>query len=257
MSAPDDWPTAELPGRTDRPLRLGPFPSAREAVKFGVYATFGAIVAAFAGPLGAVPFVGAGWIVSVHGRSGRGPDAVLGEYVRYRWRRGGRKGGLARAVPASASSSAVVPLRDGTVAGALSVNGVPISFLPPSDARRTFEAYREMLRQAGPGWHFRVTSVPLGIGEMLPTGAPRGAEEEVARQGYAEMVRLLGRRRRTRRVDLLAWAPAGPDGAANLDSRLTVAADRLRALGLEVDRLVGRPLSDVVSALDGTGGPRG
>src|SRR5208282_2604654 len=58
-------PVVVLPERVDRRVRLGPFPSAKDAVKFASYAAAGAVLAPFATPFAWVPVLALGFVVSV------------------------------------------------------------------------------------------------------------------------------------------------------------------------------------------------
>jgi len=233
-----------LPESLGRRMRLGPFPSARRALKFAAYATVGGAVAAVGGAIWTVPFLGAGFLLSVHHPDGRALDEQASEYLQFRWRaRPGRRVAPRRPVDPG-HEEPYVTSGSGHLIGVLSVGGLPIAFLPPAEARALFDAYRELLRSLERGLVLQFSVEPIPERPYLPPGHPpaTGGPVEAARTGYREMVTLLCRRRYRRRVLLAAWEPPGPDGAVRLERELERLGVQLGRLGLAPVRLRGARL---------------
>lgn len=237
MTPGTDAPVVGLPARVDRRLGLGPFPSARAALKFVTIVAVGALVAAAAGPIAWAPFLGGGFLLTAYRWDGKTLDERLGDLVRWQVRRRGL-GARHRLPRRSPAEAGVARLPSGFRLGVLTSGGVPVSFLPPPDARALFGAYRELLRSLESGAVLRMSSEPVGdrAFRLPPTDDP-SAGDRAARAGYDEMVRLLCRHRRRRRIDLVVWSSAaGTLGRDRLDAQLGAMADRLRALGLDPER---------------------
>ena len=182
-----------LPESLGRRMRFGPFPSARHALKFAAYAAVGGAVAAAVGAIWTVPFLGAGFFLSVYQPDGRALDARLGEYAQYRWRSRPGDGSPRRSPVEPGGDGPYVTSVPGQLVAILSVRGLPVAFLPPSDARSLFESYRELLRTVDPGLLLHMGVEPVSERPFLPPrGRPEtGRPEETARRGYAEMVAVL------------------------------------------------------------------
>ena len=235
-------PLIGLPAPVNRRTRVGPFPSAGAALKFVTIAAGGAILALFAGPWSWLPFLGGGFLLTTGRRDGKTLEEKAGDFLRWQARRRGRSRSLRR--PARAPSDArVARLDSGRLVAVLLSGGVPVAFLPPDEARALFEGYREFVRSVDSGFVLRVESRALDPTPHLPTQTARSVpSERPAREGYVEMVRLLCRRRRVRRVHVVLWAARGEDRAALLD-RVGSVEERLRALGLDVEGLAGDSLT--------------
>lgn len=229
----DGPPRIALPEPFDRHLRLGPFRSVRDALKFATYAAVGVVPAVLAGPVWWLPFLGGGFVVATYRPDGRPADERAGEFVAYHLRRRHRGGPPPRAAPTSGGSARV---RGGRLVAMLEAGGVPVAFLPPADARRLFEAFSQTLRTLEVGVYVVAGVVPVPAAPFRPPRevAPRAP---VAKAGYEEMVRLLLRRRQRRRVRLVVWAADGPDALARLEQSVRALAEGLRQLGLEPERL--------------------
>jgi hypothetical protein len=232
-----------LPRPVDRKLHLGPFPSARDALKFAGYASVGVVAIPFAGPAAVVPFALAGFLFAVHRREGRAFDDRFAGYLAWQWRRRVRSPrGAGAASPAVPGRSARVG--GGRIAAVVRTGGVPVAFLPTSDAVTLFEGTRRWLEGLDGSVYVVADAEPVRPGPFLPRSAtPPDSPEAVARAGYESVVRLLLRRRRTRRVALVLWEGADRAGAARLDARVAATEDALRTLGVGSERLVGRALS--------------
>jgi hypothetical protein len=237
-----------MPRPVDRRLHLGPFPSARDALKFAGVAAGGLLVVPFVGPAAIVPFALAGFVVAVHRSDGRSlDDRVLG-YLGYRWRR--RHGAARRPVlPGGLGAPRHVRLAGGRAAAVLVAGGVPVSFLPPDDARRLFESTRGWLETLGDGVYLVADTVPIPAGPFRPRLPAPDAPDRAAGVGYDEVVRLLLRRRRARRVTLVLWEPADAAGHARLEDRAAASLAALATLGVVADRLAGAPLLAAIDRL--------
>lgn len=231
-----------LPRPVDRKLHLGPFPSARDALKFAGYASVGVFAIPFAGPAAVVPFALAGFLFAVHRREGRAFDDRFAGYLAWQWRR------RARAPRGVASAPQAVPGRSariggGRIAAVVRTGGVPVAFLPTSDAVTLFEGTRRWLEGLDGSIYLVADAEPIRPGPFLPRASPPpSSSEAVARAGYDSVVRLLLRRRRIRRVALVLWEGADRVGAARLDTRVGATEEALRRLGVETERLEGRAL---------------
>ncbi|MCI4328271.1 MAG: hypothetical protein L3K01_02710 [Thermoplasmata archaeon] len=240
-SDPDPLAVA-LPRPVDRKLHLGPFPSARDALKFAGYASVGVVAIPFAGPGAVVPFALAGFLFAVHRREGRAFDDRFAGYLAWQWRR------RVRTPRGAGSASPAVPGRSarvggGRIAAVVRTGGVPVAFLPTSDAVTLFEGTRRWLEGLDGSVYVVADAEPVRPGPFLPRGpGSTGTPEAVARAGYDSVVRLLLRRRRIRRVALVLWEGADRVGAARLDSRVAATEEALRRLGVETERLEGRAL---------------
>jgi hypothetical protein len=250
MSDADVPWTVAIPRPVDRRLHLGPFPSARDALKFAGYAAAGLVAMPLAGPAAVVPFALLGFVVAVHRRDGRSLDERAAGYLAWRWRRRVRApSGAAAGVPAGgvARTMRVAP---GRVAAVLLAGGVPVGYLPPADARALFEATRRWLAALDGPVYLVARSTPVDPAPFRPRDAPASdAPDRAARGGYDDVVRLLLRRRRARRVALVLWEPADPAGVARLETRLAATLEALRSFGVAAERLTGRALRSELDRL--------
>ena len=200
-----------LPAALGRRMRLGPFPSARHAMRFLAYAALGVAVAAWVSPLAWVPFVGVGFVLSAVSTDGRTLDEHAGAFVRY-YLRGGP--GLApRPLPRIPRRGGVRARAGGRWLAALRVDGLLL----------------------------RVGTEPLSGAAFRPPSDPDRTEpEQAALRGYDEMVRLLCRHRHRRRVELVLWTRAAPAAdRTSLEDRVEALSLRLAALGLHPERATG------------------
>jgi hypothetical protein len=236
-----------LPEPTGRRLRLGPFPSAREALKFVTYAAIGGVVAGLVTPAAWIPFVGGGFVFATYQPDGRGLDRLFADYCRWRWR--SRWGGAPG--PSARVRGGVMRIEGGPCFAVLAAGGTPVAFLPPDDARRRFQRYREMLRALDHGAFLRVGVEPIPAGPFVgPTASGADAAEREARAGYQALVRLLCRRRSVRRVDVYLAARVG-DGEpiARLEAQVSAVRIALGELGVAVRRLRGAELETAIRRL--------
>ncbi|MCI4367564.1 MAG: hypothetical protein L3K08_07420 [Thermoplasmata archaeon] len=252
-SAPDTFGSIPLPAPVTRRMRLGPFPSARDALKFLAYAALGAFLAGFLGPIAWVPFLGGGFLLSTYKENGEGFDERFVQYLHWRWRsRAGRSyPGIGGRVKARGGQARIAGDR---WVGIVAARGTPVVFLPPDEARRLFERYVDLLRALDPGAVLRAFVEPLSPRRFLPRPPAAGHDAAPkARSGYSEMVRLLCRRRNRRIVHVLLWSGIGADaGPTRLEERLDSVQRGLDAMGIEARRVRG---PELVSALRDLGWP--
>ncbi len=235
-------PTVGLPESLDRRLRLGPFPSARDALKFATWAAVGALVAAVAGAVYWLPFLGGGFLIAVYRHDGKSLDEAFSDRCSFH---------LRALVGSPRPEGVPPPLRPGGVArvgaealvAVIAGGGVPVAFLPPNEARRLFDGFRDLLAHLGDGLYLYVGVEPVEAGPFRPAPGPAGVPEAAAREGYREMVTLLCRRRYRRRV-LLVVFDRGPAATAvgRVEARATAALDGLARLGIPAERLRDRAL---------------
>ncbi len=238
-------PTVPLPRRLDRRLRLGPFPSAGAAMRFAAYAAAGAIVLPVGGALAWLPLLGLGFLVTVVRPDGHALDERCAEYVRYRRRRRSGPDG-----PSGRAAERFLKLPGPFAATIVEAGGIPTRFLPPDDARQLFEGYRALLRSLESGVLLEVDAAPgPGMGRLEDPARPPGAAEAAARSGYAEMVGLLLKRRRVRRVRAVLFAPLeGPAALARLEERTRALEGGLAGLGVPCERVTGRSLAGAAAS---------
>ncbi|HZY93215.1 MAG TPA: hypothetical protein VFG07_10665 [Thermoplasmata archaeon] len=243
-------PVIGLPAPVDRPQRLGPFPSARSALKFVAIAAGGALVASAVGPLAWVPFLGGGFLLTAGRDEGRTLEQQLGDFVRFQVRQHAG-GSRPRRLPRLPRGVRVATIDAAHTVGILSTGGVPVSFLPPADARTLFESFRELLRSVEGGLFVRVATQPLSSTPFrLPFPVASAADESQARSGYAEMVRLLCRHRRRRTVHVVLWTSGtGAAERAALEGRMDALTASLRGLGLDPQPLQGEELARALAGM--------
>jgi len=247
MDACDGPPWVEVPERLDRRLRLGPFASGRDAVKFVTAAAVGAVVSLAVVPWAGLPIVGVGALVALWRPDGEPLDERVAAVARWSLRRAATDGPpmTAAAAGRSADLRATVPLPDGRSAAVVRTGGVPLAFLPPAELARQFELYRQLLRSVAGGVIVLSTSVPIYAGAVVPSATPTVEVERAAWDGYRELVVLLARRRSVRRVLVaVAQDATTPDRARQLETSIRLLRERLADLGVRSERLRDRSLAD-------------
>ncbi|MCI4330789.1 MAG: hypothetical protein L3K19_02935 [Thermoplasmata archaeon] len=234
-----------LPEPTGRPLRLGPFPSARGALKFVTYAAVGGVVATLLGPLAWVPFVAGGFVFGSYQPEGRALDRRFADYCRWQW----RSRGAGAPPPEAQVRGGTIRVAGGRFLAVLATGGVPVAFLPPDDARRRFEHYRAILRSVDEGLFLRVGVEPLSHHPFLGRRAAGSTPAEgAAFAGYDELVRLLCRRRSIRRVDVYLFGRShAPTALPKLEAQVSAVRKGLEEMGVVARRLRGRELSHAVA----------
>jgi hypothetical protein len=241
---PDGPPVVPFPERLDRRLRLGPFASARDALKFLTYAAGGALLAPFTTPYLWPAVVVLGFAICVVRPDGQGLDERAVAFTLWKLR-GSRTGGrVTRPTPSPPGRHGVVAIGAGRYAAILQTGGTPIAYLPPGELKQRFDIFRELLRSVETDLGCLVASVPMRPAGVTPKPTGIGASDGPASKGYAELVVLLCRQRSVRRVYLvLVSEKAGAAGISDLENRATTLADRLVGLGLRVTRLRDRSLA--------------
>jgi hypothetical protein len=242
--AEDGPPVVTIPERLDRRMRLGPFPSGRDALKFVTYAAGSAVLLPFGGATLWLPTVGVAFLLSVWRPDGEPLDRRVLAVARWKWRT--LRGAAGPMTPVGLkASAALLRLPDGRHAGVLRTAGVPLAYLPPAELARRFERFRELLRALEGGLQLRATLAPIHARSFLPDGPDPTPAEQRAREGYAELVTLIARRRSVRQVYLVrATAGPGAEAAHRLEAELGRLAERLAGLGLAPLRLRDRALRD-------------
>jgi len=241
-----------LPESLARRMRFGPFPSVRHALKFAAYAAVGALAATVAGPIWWLPFLGGGFLLSVHRSDGKGFDERVGDYVAYRLRAGARPSGPAAAPRRGRPHATSVETGSGQLLAVLAAGGVPVAFLPPADARRLFEGFRGVLDRSDGRMYLVAGLEPLRDGPFLPKSepVPGAAPDSLARRGYREMIEALCRRRARRRVWVVLWTAGRTEPDANrLDRIARGVGEGLEGLGIRVERLRDRELAMAAGGL--------
>jgi hypothetical protein len=241
-------PRISLPERVDRRARLGPFPSARDALKFVCYAAVGAVVSPFASPFAWVPFLAVGFVVSVWRPDDEAVDERAGRWVRFvvdRW----RGASVTDPARATAARGAVVYLASGHRVAIVRAGGTPLAYRPPAELAVLFDRFRELLRASNGPLIIRSTTVALREGPVLPGTVACTDLEWAAREGYRELVSVLCRRRRSRRVEIaLSASASGPEGERRLVERARSLAERLSSLGVRSSLLDERRLIESARA---------
>lgn len=253
---PDGPPLVPIPGRLERTLRLGPFPSARAALKFLAYAGAGAAVAAAGwAPIGAA-VLGTGALFSLYRPGGEPLDAQLAVRCAFLVRRGGGAPSMTGRPTRRASARRFVTLADGRLASIVRAAGTPLAFLPPAELARRFDLYRELLNATeGDLWVLGTCSA-IHLPSLLPSPGGRGPDGP-ARDGYRELVGLLVRRRNLRRIYLAVVSTGGrAEAAVRLEAVTDGVLSRLAGLDVHAERLEGHVLGTVAHRL-GLGVPAG
>lgn len=240
-------PWVAIPERLDRPLRFGPFASGRDLVKFLAAAALGSIVGLAFVPWVGLLFVALGALVALWHPDGEPLDDRLASLARWALRKTRREVAVTgpAASPGPGRSRSVLEAADGRLIAIIRTGGVPLQFLPPADLARQFDLYRTLLRSLEFPITLHASAAPIFAGAVVPPDG-RGTEaERDPRAGYAELVRLIARRRAVRRVHLalLASDPT-PQGRARLETGVSLVCDRLRELGAPVERLRDRALRE-------------
>lgn len=241
----DGPPLIGLPERLDRRMRLGPFPSSRDALKFVTYAACGALLAPFTNPWVWLPVVLAGFGVSVWRPDGVALDERALRYGLwwYRSRVGGRRVKGAGSRPLVRQG--LLQLGPHRHVAVVRTGGTPMAYLPPDELARRFELYRELLRASDVSFAFLATAVPIRSQAVRPPRPPGGARDAAALGGYTELVALLCGRRLLRRVYFVLATPGGDfDAIGRLEGRVASLIERLASLGLRPIRLRDRGLAE-------------
>ncbi len=239
----DGLPVVALPERIDRRLRLGPFPSAQDALKFLCYAAAGAALAELASLPAGLAVVAVGFVAAVWRPDGRSWEERLLAFLR--WQGHATAGGilLSGLRPGRSARSGLLELGPADHVAVVRTGGIPITYLPPSDLARRFELFRELLRATDGRIAFLATLGSIRTAPFLPAPEDRRSEEAPARAGYSELVGLLCRRRFRRKIYLVVGVGSGgAEARARLETEIVSLEERLTNLGLRPVRLRGRGL---------------
>lgn len=238
-----DPPIVGIPERLDRRMRLGPFPSSRDALKFVTYAAAGAVLSPFASPWFWLPVVLAGFVVCVWRPDGEAVDERLFAFVCWQARSLGARNPMRDDPPLVRQATLELP--SGRYLAVIRTGGTPVAYLPPDELARQFELYRELLRSLGTSFSFLGTTVPVRSQGVRPSPADLTDRTATAGKGYSDLVTLLCRRRSVRRVYfVIGTTETGSDGLGRLEGRVANLIERLTALGLRPMRLRDRSLAD-------------
>jgi hypothetical protein len=238
-------PLIGLPERIDRRMRLGPFPSSRDALKFVTYAATGALLSPFTNPWLWLPVALGGFAVSVWRPEGRAVDERLLQYALWSLRSRRMGNAVTRSASRPLVRQGLLQLEPHRYVAVVRTGGTPMAYLPPDELARRFDSYRELLRATDESFAFLSTAVPIRSQAVRPSPAPEDARDTPARLGYSELVLLLCRRRLLRRVYfVLASAQADADAIGRLEGRVASLVERLTALGLRPTRLRDRSLAE-------------
>ncbi len=260
MDGCDAAPSIVVPERLDRPLRLGPFASGRDVIKFVCGAAVGAVVGLLASPAAGLA-IGLGAAALVLWRPGGEPlDARLQAVGGFALRRllGAGPVSAAAGGPAARGAASYLRLADGRPVAVLRAAAVPLAYLPPGDLAAQFDRFRAMLRTVDPGLVVVAASSPIHAAAVLPATASPDSVERTAFDGYRELVTLLARRRTVRKV-LVGVLGTGSGGEAlrRLETSTASVQEHLSGLGVVAERLRGAALRDAGRSvgLPVSGGP--
>jgi hypothetical protein len=254
MPEPDPGvPVVVLPEPVDRRVRFGPFPSARDALKFATYAAAGAALAPLVSPFAWIPVLALGFAVSVWRPGGDALDERTARWVLFYLRHStGRS--LMRRTTTTAAHGPVLLLAGGGPVAVIRSSGTPLAYRPPAELAALYDRFREVLRATEGPIYLHATSVPIRPRPVRPRPGACGSPESAARDGYSELVMALCGRRCTRRVDLaLAADRRGPEGEWRLIERAEALAAQLAGLGLSPVLLTDRRLAEAVRGFDWVG----
>jgi len=244
MDEPRDGPPViGLPERMDRRMRLGPFASSRDALKFFLYAATAALLAPFATPWIWLPLVAGGFAVSVWRPDGRALDERAVAFLAWKFRCWSPGDGGDRMTGAPLVRTGLLQLPSRRYAAVVRTGGTPVAYLPPDELGRRFELYRELLRSIDSGFVWLATTTPIRAQAVRPESCSGSTDEQRAASGYSELVSLLCRRRLLRRIYIvLGTQDSGPDAIGRLEGRVAHLLEGLGALGLRPIRLRDRSL---------------
>jgi hypothetical protein len=184
-----------------RRLRLGPFGSGRELVKFLCIATAGATVAAVTSAVVWLPFLAVGATIALVRVEGQTLDDYALRYCRFRWRSNAALRAATNAPPLGRSPgesphNSPCSIRAG---------GIPIAYLPPHELEHLFEQWRATLATLDRPFGCRMRGESFSPLPFLPASADAGGMELAALDSYRGLVKALLHERYRRAVDLTVW----------------------------------------------------
>ncbi len=246
MGEPGDGPLViGLPERLDRRMRLGPFPSSRDALKFITYAATGALLSVFTSPWLWLPLVLVGFAVSVWRPDGRAMDERALAFMSWKFRSMGPRSAMTNAASRPLVRQGLLQVAPHRYVAVVRTGGTPIAYLPPDELARRFELYRELIRSTDASFSFLVTTMPIRSQAVRPGPRSGAGPETQALVGYSELVSLLCRRRHLRRVYFVVGTlEADADAIGRLEGQVANLLERLGSLGLRPTRLRDRTLAE-------------
>ena len=235
-----------LPERLDRKMRLGPFPSSRDALKFASYAAVGGLLSPFTDPAFWLPVVAAGFLLSVWRPDGRALDERALAVVGWKLRSLTGRNDVSETSRQPIVRQALLRLPSHRYVAVVRTGGTPVAYLPPDELGRRFELFRELLRSLDPSIVWLAATVPIRSQAIRPPSRVAGpGREAAALSGYTDLVTALCRRRLLRRVYIVLGATdSGPDAIGQLEGKVANLIERLGGLGLRPTRLRDRSLAE-------------
>lgn len=250
-------PVVGLPERLDRRMRLGPFPSSRDALKFVAYAATGALLVPFTSSWVLLLAVTVGFSVSVWRPDGQALDERALRLVSWKLRSLSPGNTVSDATPHPLVRQGLLELAPHRYVAVVRTGGTPIAYLPPAELAQRFDRYRELLRSTESSFALLATTAPIRGQAVRPGSFPRAGAEARALSGYRELVSLLCRRRLLRRVYIvLGTTETGAEAVSRLEGRVTNLIERLGALGLRPVRLRDRGLAEAARRFGWAAGVR-
>jgi hypothetical protein len=228
--APADVAAIPVHRLAHRRLRLGPFGSGRDLVKFLGIATVGAAVAAVTSAVVWLPFLAIGATLTLVRVEGQTLDDYAMGYCRFRWRSdfASRR---ATSAPPGGRSPGKSP---GSSPYSIRAGGIPIAYLPPRDLEHLFEEWRATLATLDRPVGCRVRGESFSPLPFLPVSTEATGTERAALDSYQDLVRALLHLRHRRAVDITVWndRPDGESGAIGLQTQLEQLVAALERLGI-------------------------
>jgi hypothetical protein len=199
--APADVAAIPVHHLAQRRLRLGPFGSGRDLVKFLCIATVGATVAAVTSAVVWLPFLAIGATIALVRVEGQTIDDYALGYCRFRWRSAVASRGAEGAPPAGRSSGT----SSGNSPFSIRAGGIPIAYLPPPELEHLFQEWRSTLAAFDHPVGCRMRGELFSSLPFLPVSTEARGIERAALDSYRELVRALLHERYRRAVDLTVW----------------------------------------------------
>jgi len=236
-------PIIPIPERIDRRMRLGPFPSSRDALKFMCYAAGAAVLATLTTAWVWAPFALLGFGVSVWKPDGYAVDERAWTFLHWKLRGTTRYGPVTPRMLRGLVRQGLLEVSPRRLVAMVRSGGTPIAYLPPDELARRFEAYRDLIRSLDGDFALFATVTPIRSQAIRPETPEEEGADSAARVGYTQLATLLCRRRLLRRVYfVIGTVNTGPDSIAHLESQVSVLLERLSVAGLEPSRLRDRSL---------------
>jgi hypothetical protein len=234
-----------LPERLDRRMRLGPFPSSRDALKFVTYAAAGALLSPITSPWLWLPIVLVGFTVSVWRPDGQALDERLLVLARWKLRSVNRIASMKKTGSHPLVREGLLEISPHRYVAVIRTGGAPIAYLPPDQLLRRFQLFRDAIRSTNDSFVMLSMAVPIRSEAVRPSTDLGAGPEERACSGYSELATLLCRRRLLRRVYVVLGTLQGtPDSITGLEGRVGSLMERLNSLDLRPIRLRDQGLAE-------------